>query len=129
MATTTHLLTWKEFEDLPEEDGWHYEILDGELIPLPPPRAPHSLVAENAADSLQPLKANGLGRILREAGFKISENPPNWLQPDVCFLKMERVHTIGPDGFFHGAPELAIEIVSPSETARTLHQKIREIVN
>src|SRR5206468_3992596 len=59
-----------------------------------------------------------------EAGFKISEDPPSWVQPDVCFLRMERVRATGATEYFQGAPELAVEIVSPSETAEMLHHKI-----
>jgi Uma2 family endonuclease len=121
MATTTHLLTWKEFEQLPDE---HAEILEGELITLPPPKGKHSLIADNVAELLRALKENGLGRVLSEAGYKLSEAPPSWIQPDVSFLKKERVLALEPDGYFVGAPELAVEIVSPSETPGTLHRKV-----
>jgi Uma2 family endonuclease len=121
MATTPHLLTWQEFEQLPDE---HAEILEGELITLPPPKSKHSLVAENVAELLRELKAKGLGRVLCEAGYKLSEALPSWIQPDVSFLKMERVQATESDSYFLGAPELAVEIVSPSETPATLHRKV-----
>lgn len=121
MATSTKLLTWQEFEQLPDE---HLEILEGELITLPPPKSKHSLIAENTVEGLRPLKANGLGRILCEAGYKLSEDPPTWIQPDVSFLKMERVRATPPNSYFLGAPELAVEVVSPSETAEELNRKI-----
>jgi len=121
MSTSTHLMTWKEFEQLPDE---HAEILEGELVVLPPPKSKHSIIAAVIADLLLPLKANQAGLILSEAGFKISEEPPSWVQPDVCFLKMERVRATGAAEYFLGAPELAVEIVSPSETAEMLHHKI-----
>jgi Uma2 family endonuclease len=94
------------------------------LITLPPPKSKHSLVAENVAELLRALKVKGLGRVLCEAGYKLSEAPPSWIQPDVSFLKMERVRALEPDGYFLGAPELAVEIVSPSETPATLHRKV-----
>ena len=121
MATTTHLLTWKEFEQLPDE---HLEILEGELITLPPPKSGHSMVAANASLLLQPLQESGLGRVYQTAGYKLSEDPATWIQPDVSFLKMERVLATKPNAYFVGAPELAVEIVSPSETAETLYRKI-----
>lgn len=120
MATTTHLLTWEEFERLPDE---HIEIIEGELIIVPPPKSGHSVVADNAAELLRPLKANGAGRILCEAGYKLSEDPATWIQPDVSFLKMERIRATKPNNHFLGAPELAVEVVSP-ETAETLNRKI-----
>jgi Uma2 family endonuclease len=125
---TTNLLTWKEFEQLPDEDGTHREILEGELITLPPPKSGHSIIAMNTALLLRPLKANGSGRVLCEAGYKLSEDPATWIQPDASFLKMERVRNTKPNDYFLGAPELAVEIVSPSETARTLKRKIDSLL-
>lgn len=121
MATTTHLLTWKEFEQLPDE---HLEILEGELITLPPPKSGHSNIAADTFLRLQPLQENGLGRVYQEAGFQLSEDPATWIQPDVSFVKMERVRATKPNEYFLGAPELAVEVVSPSETAETLSRKI-----
>ncbi|MBZ5622535.1 MAG: Uma2 family endonuclease [Acidobacteriia bacterium] len=121
MATTTNLLTWEEFERLPDE---HLEIIEGELITLPPPKSGHSTVAANTFLLLQPLQENRLGRIYQEAGYKLSQDPATWIQPDVSFLKMERVRATKPNDHFLGAPELAVEVVSPSETAQTLNRKI-----
>jgi len=121
MATTTNLLTWKEFEQLP---GEHLEILEGELITLPPPKSKHSIIAANTFLLLQPLQENRLGRVYQEAGYKLSEDPASWIQPDVSFLKMERVRATKPDDYYIGAPELAVEVVSPSETAEMLSGKI-----
>ena len=123
MATTTNLLSWEAFEQLPD-DGRHLEIIEGELITLPPPKSGHSIIAANAASLLWPLQDQGLGRVFSEAGYKLSENPATWIQPDVSFLRVKRVHATDPDGYFLGAPALAVEIVSPSETARTLNRKV-----
>ena len=66
-----------------------------------------------------------LGRLMEQkAGYKLSEDPATWIQPDVSFLKMERVRATKPNDHFLGAPELAVEVVSPSETAETLNRKI-----
>ena len=121
MATTTKLLTWKEFEQLP---GEHNEILEGELVTLPPPKSKHSKIAFKIAMLLLPLQEKGLGQIGCEAGYKLSEDPASWIQPDVSFLKMERVRATKPDDYYIGAPELAVEVVSPSETAEMLSHKI-----
>ncbi len=121
MATTTHLLTWEEFERLPD-DGMHHELIEGEHQILPPPKSKHSIIASNLADAFQPLKAKG--RVFCEAGYKLSDDPATWLQPDVSFLTAARVHATDPDGYFLGAPDLAIEIISPSESARHVERKI-----
>jgi Uma2 family endonuclease len=123
MATTTSVMNWEAFEQLPD-DGTHYEILEGELIALPPPKSGHSNVASNAFQGLLPLEEHGLGRVYAEAGYKLSENPATWIQPDVSFLSKDRIQATAPDGYFLGAPELAVEIVSPSESARDLERKV-----
>ena len=128
MAATTNLLSWEAFEQLPDDDWTHYEILEGELISLPPPKSGHSKIATNAYEALRPLAERGLGRVYVEAGYKLSENPPTWIQPDVSFLRASRVQATGPDGYFLGAPELAVEIVSPSESARTLNRKVKALL-
>jgi Uma2 family endonuclease len=89
-------------------------------VPQDCPPLKHDRHVAVIADLLLPLKANQAGLILIEAGFKISEEPPSWVQPEVCFLKMERVRATGATEYFQGAPELAVEIVSPSER----HHKI-----
>jgi Uma2 family endonuclease len=123
MATTTNLLSWEAFEQLPD-DGMHYEILAGELIISPRPKSGHNNVATNAFLLLTKLMAQGLGRVYAEAGYKLSENPATWIQPDVSFLTSERVRETAPSGYFLGAPELAVEIDSPSESAPDLEHKV-----
>lgn len=127
MATTTNLLSWAEFEQLPD-DGMHHEIIEGELINYPPPKWKHSDVASNAFVALLPLRQNGLGRVHAEAGYKISHNPPSWIQPDVSFVRAERIDTVAPGGYLTGAPELAVEIVSPSESAIDLDRKVEALL-
>jgi len=65
-----------------------------------------------------------LGTVLAEAGYKLSENPATWIQPDVSFLRPDRVRETPADGYFLGAPELAVEVASPSESASDLERKV-----
>ncbi len=123
MATTTNLLSWAAFERLPD-DGMRYEILAGELIISPPPKSGHSNVASNVFKRLLQLEAQGLGRVYAEAGYKLSEKPATWIQPDVSFLRADRVRETAADGYFLGAPELAVEVASPSESAPDLERKV-----
>ena len=120
---TANLLSWEAFEQL-RDDGMHYEILAGELIALPPPKSGHSNVATNVFLILAQLMAKGLGRVYAEAGYKLSENPATWIQPDVSFLRPDRVRETPADGYFPGAPGLAVEGASPSESAPDLERKV-----
>lgn len=124
MATTTAHITWKEFEALPDGDGFHREVLEGELIVLPPVKSRHSRIARRLSHALASFEEKGLWEVHVEAGYQLSDDPPTWIQPDVSVLRIERARTTPADGYFRGSPELAIEIVSPSETARDLNRKI-----
>lgn len=124
MATTTSQIGWQAFEQLPDGDGYHREVVEGELIILPPPKSRHSLIANTTARALLAFEQRGIAKVLMEAGYKLSENPPTWIQPDISVLRTERARATGPDDYFIGSPELAIEVISPSETARDLNRKI-----
>src|SRR5258706_10040611 len=114
MATTTNLLSWQAFEQLPD-DGMRHEVIEGELISLPPPKSGHARVAKRAYRALMPLEERGLGQVYVEAGYKLSENPPTWVQPDVSLITSERDRATAAAAYFTGAPELAGGVAPPSE--------------
>ena len=87
MATTTNLMTWEAFERLPDGDGYHRELIEGELQILPPPKSGHSKVAKRIFKALLTAEAAGGGQALVEAGYKLSENPASWVEPDVSSPK------------------------------------------
>jgi Uma2 family endonuclease len=122
-TTSTGLMTWEEFEKLPDGDGYHREILEGELQVLPPPKSGHTKIAKRAYLALLAIEP-GLGQAYVEAGYKLSTNPATWVQPGVSFLRSERVHAADEDGYFLGAPDLAIEVISPSESAVDVQRKV-----
>jgi Uma2 family endonuclease len=124
MAATTGQITWQAFEQLPDGDGFHREVVEGELLVLPPAKSRHARIIKAVAKALGPLESGGLWSVFVEAGYRLSENPPTWIQPDVSVLSAERARATSGDDYFIKAPELAIEVVSPSETARDLTRKI-----
>jgi Uma2 family endonuclease len=123
MATTTNLLSWEAFEQLPD-DGMHHELIEGELITLPPPKSGHSNVAMQILQALFAIQERAGCRAFAEAGYKLSDDPPTWIQPDVSLIRKERVQATDPEGYFLGAPELAVEVVSPSESAADVDRKV-----
>src|SRR5690348_5147906 len=78
MATSTGLLTFEEFERLPDEPG-KLELLDGELIRLPPAKLKHMEIAIRLFRILDGAKKAGDAYI--ETGYKVGRNA--WLLPDV----------------------------------------------
>jgi Uma2 family endonuclease len=124
MAATTGQMTWQTFEQLPDSDGFHREIVAGELIVLPPPKWRHSRIARRVSRALMALEDQGIAEVHMEAGYKLSLSPATWIEPDVSVLRTERSRSIRDDDYFVGSPELAVEVVSPSETARDLNRKV-----
>jgi Uma2 family endonuclease len=121
MATGT-LLTFEQFEQL-QDDGHKHELLEGEHIVLPPPKFDHSRIQHNLLDALRPyVRQRRLGDVMLEVGFRLS--PKTCLQPDVSFVRTSQTEKVAPGAYLAGAPALAIEVASESNTAAQLDLKM-----
>ncbi|MBI1358539.1 MAG: Uma2 family endonuclease [Acidobacteria bacterium] len=126
MPTTTGLLTLADYEQLPD-DGVRRELDEGELVVMTFPKPRHTFAALNFYDALNPwVRSRGLGRCVTDAGFLLVEEPPVLRGPDVAFVRAERVAALDPDNWIQGAPDLAVEVVSPSESAEDLFRKVQQ---
>jgi len=123
MVTNTNVLSWEAFEKTPD-DAMHRELIRGRLICLPPPRAGQSRMATRLSKALRILEDQGLGSVFIEAGSKLSHDPPTWIQPDVSFHRAEHLRLTDPDGYLEYAPELAVEIISPDDSAEDMERKL-----
>jgi Uma2 family endonuclease len=123
MATTANQLSWEAFEQLPD-DGMHHELIEGELQTLPPPKLRHANVAKRVFLALVAIEEQAGCQAYAEAGYKLTHDPSTWLQPDASLIRAERVADADPDGYLLGAPELAVEVISPSESASDVERKI-----
>ena len=61
-----------------------------------------------------------------ETGFQIAHDPDTVRAPDVAFVRAERIPSGGVKGFFQGAPDLAVEVVSPTDRASEVAGKMQE---
>jgi Uma2 family endonuclease len=113
--STTSLMTFAEFEQLPDAPG-KQELIDGELVELPPPRFHHSQIAVWFFDLLRPVI--GKSRVWHEAGYRIGGG---WLQPDVSVLWPKQPLV---DGYLSGSPMLAVEVLSPRNTPSYIKRKL-----
>jgi Uma2 family endonuclease len=127
MATLTQApLTLEQFASLPAE-GVRHEIDAGKLITLPPVKSLHSRIARSVFIAVQAcLDDVGLSEAFSEAGYILSEDPLTIRQPDVSVLSKDRIAATDADSYFQGAPDLAVEIVSPSDSAQDLEIKIEQ---
>jgi Uma2 family endonuclease len=131
MATTpsTPIMTWEAFERLPDGDGLHRELLEGELQTLPPAKSGHAKVAKKMFMLLLDIEKAASGQAFVEAGYKLSDQPATWIQPDVSFLSNDRAAATKDGQYFKKAPDLAVEVVSPSEKARHPQRKVRLLLD
>ena len=128
MSTTTKLMTADELWEMPD-DGFCYELVRGELRKMAPAGGEHGVVIINLAAPLKVhAKANNLGLVFgAETGFRLSEAPDSVRAPDVAFVARERIPLTGiPRGFWPGAPDLAVEVVSPNDKIYEIDEKIED---
>ena len=127
MVTNTKTrLTYRDYFDLPESDD-RYELIDGELYMTPPP------IPEHQGFLFVLTLALGNFVVQRELG-KIYFSPigvvlsgGDVLQPDMIFIRNERLNII-EGGYVRGAPDLVVEVLSPSTARRdrTIKREIYE---
>ncbi len=126
MGVETKLVTAEELLHMPE-DGYRYELIHGEVLRMPPSGGEHGRVAMTIGSSLrQHVGQNDLGAVYAaETGFKLAANPDHVRAPDVAFVRKARVEQAGRvTGFWPGAPDLAIEVVSPGDSYSDVEEKI-----
>jgi len=123
VGAITTLLTFEEFEHLPDAPGKR-ELLDGELIALPPPKLQHSLVQHRIAAALQQYAVVRGLLVFVEVGFRLGAGRDEWLQPDVSVVSQEQKARADPDGYLEGSPLIAVEVISPANTAEAVERKL-----
>lgn len=104
------------------------ELVRGELIMMSPGKGRHGAVEARILGGLIAfVRANELGEVFgSSAGYILSRDPDTVRQPDVSFLTTERLKDQDLDAFLEGAPNLAVEVLSPSNTVAEMHLKMEE---
>ncbi len=129
MSTEVQLMTADELLAKPD-DGFVYELIKGELVKVsPPPGHEHGLVAMNIAGPLyEYVKKHQLGNVYAaETGYLLEHNPDTVRAADACFISRERIEKAKPvKSYWTGAPDLAIEVISPSDTVERIEAKVVE---
>ena len=129
--TTGRLVVdWEGYLSLPD-DLTHYEIIDGEVIPLASPTLKHQMVSRELFKRLDALTtARKLGQILYAPfDFVIRRAPVRTRQPDLFFLSRERLQDwaqLQEQPRLEFAPDLVIEILSPSDTYTYWSEKLQD---
>ena len=124
--TVTHKPVAAEELLLMPDDGVRRELVLGEVREMAPAGNVHGrLAARFLARLFQHVEDRGLGTVYAaETGFKIASDPDTVRAPDVAFVRRERVEEVGEaEGYWPGAPDLAVEVVSPNDSYAGVEEK------
>lgn len=106
--------TYEDFLRL-DEDTWRYEIIRGELFMAPPPSERHQYASHRLAVNFDNfVTSRKLGRVYTAPIGVILGNLATPAQPDIVFILAERLAAVVTEDGLHGAPDLIVEILSPS---------------
>jgi Uma2 family endonuclease len=129
VAAPTPGKIWTE-EDLLSlpNDGYTHELIDGKLIMSPKNNFFHGRICTRLLTALSTFSTE------RKLGLVLDSSTGFWMQnrncraPDVSFISVSRIQAMGFDpssrSFFPGAPDLAIEVISPSNTAGEIQARL-----
>jgi Uma2 family endonuclease len=117
-------MTAEELFELPD-DGMRHELVEGELHTMTPAGESHGWVALGiGAKIFDHVERAGLGRAYAaETGFLLHRDPDTVRAPDVAFVARERLPGEPARGFAELAPDLVVEVVSPSDRASDVASK------
>ncbi|MHB1034520.1 MAG: Uma2 family endonuclease [Pirellulales bacterium] len=120
------LITADQLLRMPD-DGHRYELVAGELRKMTPAGWEHGLVGGRLHALLTGhVVARKLGEVfLAETGFLLSRDPDTVRAPDIAFIRRDHFPEILPkESFWPGAPDLAVEVVSPGDTIKQIDDKV-----
>ena len=119
-STTTKPMTFAEFEQLPNTpEGFPYELRHGEAVKLVFPKMKHSRVQRQLRRLLERAAGNA-GIVEKEVGFRPLPEC-EFRIADVAFVSQGRWE--GAEDYLFGAPEIVIEVLSPSNTVTEMLDK------
>lgn len=122
------LMTVEQFEQM-GETGKHYELVDGQLIEIPSASLLHNYIRDGIVSLLNSDKEQS-ARGVAIARHDFQTTPTNVREPDAAVVLWSRLKQSDfKRNVCPFAPDLAIEIVSPSETALDLRRKIQEYLD
>ncbi len=119
---TTHLTTVEEFRKLPEDSGpVYHELRHGKVVPVTRPKYKHYVMQRRLRRLLEQFAPPG-GMVDTEFPFRpVAEHELR--VADVAYVSAGREQSIDPEDHLRGAPDIAIEILSPSNSAAELYDK------
>src|SRR5690348_11210480 len=120
------LMSVEEFDRLEEPDELSYELDQGELVVMTKPRPLHNRIVARLFRALDRyLEKHPVGEeVMPEVLYILGPNTK--LAPAVSFLRAERARKVDPSSDIPGTPDIAVEVLSPTDTAGAMRRKIRQ---
>jgi Uma2 family endonuclease len=122
MSTAVTLVTVEEFLRLSEPKSGHYELHHGEVVLVTAPKWGHTRIQERMRAIFERMFA-GRGIVVMEMPFQPSPEYEVWIA-DLAVVRKERVVATGDDEYLQGAPDLVVEVLSPSNTVEEINDKM-----
>ncbi len=126
--------TFADLVELPEYQDRVLELVQGVIIDMPKPKRIHGVVVAELTFRLTAyIKENDLGEVTSgDPGFVLERN--NYGRDtvrglDIAFISGERLSTPPDDNWYELGPDLAVEVISPSNMAVDLHLKVTQLLN
>ena len=120
-AKPARKLTYDDYCNTPDDQRW--ELINGELIMAPTPNTAHQTVSGRLFLALTVfVKGAGLGQVFI-APLDVVLSNVNVVQPDLLFISNARQHIL-TDANVQGAPDLVVEVLSPSTASRDWRAKV-----
>jgi Uma2 family endonuclease len=123
----TRTLTIDEFEQLPD-DGFRYELVHGELVRMAPTGEAHGDIGRQLIWLLESfIRPRKIEKLFVETSFVLSEEHQIVWQPDIAFIRAERLESDRDrQRSVRLAPDLVVEVVSPSDRRSSVIAKAHE---
>ncbi len=122
MTTQTKVWTYEDYLKL--EDDKRYEIIEGELIEMPAPSVTHQRIVGKLFRLMSDfVEKKSLGEVF-VSPIDVILSETNVVQPDLVFVSKGRSNIVRDKGIF-GAPDLVVEVISPSTLKRDTEDKKR----
>ncbi len=130
MSTTTTFLTMDDLWNHPQ-DGNRHELVKGELLTMPPPGFEHGAIGSKLQVRMYiHSETSMLGTVVGEAGFILERDPDTVRAADVAFVGNAKLQQHGvPKKYFPTAPDVAVEVISPSDIYVDVDEKVDEWLN
>ena len=123
------LVTADEFERLPAEEGWLFELVRGVVVREKSPRPLHGRLQSRMAYKLESWLEgrNEGGAVLVHAGFRLASGPDTVRAPDVAYVSAGRIpESPYSGGLWRLGPNLVVEVTSPSNTWTDIQERVTD---